>query len=155
MPKISLLEIVVVLYCGWQSYSLFQSWGVFSTEYYSWIPFLIWCLPLLIYLFLPSFCIPKEDTSYPLLATAIAFSFLGTIGSLNTLHYFSFAIALAAIPPPTYWKLIWIILAISWMPGFGWYATYHLQNLTLLFRILLAAGTAALMSSVILKWRNS
>ena len=89
---------------------------------------------------------PGEKTPYAysvlLSAGALMLLMLGTMTSLNLLKHTALGLAAAAFMPRSRWKFLWLALAISWMPVFGW-AVNDLGVRTV-FGLRLCLGFAAL-----------
>jgi hypothetical protein len=150
-----LIEVGVLLYCLWQSTVLFRSWGDSPLDYGDWIPFLIWCSPVIIYWLFFGHFKPRLEPSYWLIGGAILMTLLGALGSLNAANYFGFALAIAALIPPQFFVLAWICLAVSWMPLLGWFATYYVLPVDLfIFRIILSCLGAFIMLLTIPRREN-
>jgi hypothetical protein len=149
--NISLIELVILGYCTWQARELFKGWQSSPLENGVWMVFLIWLSPVILYYLVPSlYAQQKKKIAHIFLGLALLFSLIGTVSSLNTLHYFSVAIALAAMLPSCWLKSLWIIFAFIWMPGFGWMESYYLGRYGFVTRIALAGIiTTAMMLTLI------
>lgn len=136
------LEIMIILFSAWQSASLFLSWrGAHVLERHAWIAFLIWIIPIALYRFGPDFSASAKPTNPIILGAALIATVLGMMGSLNALTYLGFAFALSALVPLSWQHLLWIPLAIAWMPSFGYFAKNFFPHYVLLGRIFLAGAS--------------
>lgn len=138
LPKriILLLAILILIYCLWNGRELFQAWIQTSYfEHYSWILFILWCLPLIYYFVL------KKSSDRPnsiLMGMALFFSLAGNLGELHTFEYIGIALSLAAFIPWLTLNIVWIIASFLWMPGSSWIATHlalHYIDFLFAFRL--------------------
>ncbi len=141
----SLIEFAVLAYCLWQAADLPISWVAAPYARYAWIAFIIWCLPAFYYM---TRCIlndsTKESNLY-LLGAAILASLLGSLGSLHILRHIGLALAIGGTLPFHALGLVWLAMAISWLPGFGWMVkSLPLQIVPALQIILASIGTGAM-----------
>jgi len=148
MKKPSLIEWIVVTYTAVQSRQILTAWFGGTLTLHGWLPFLIWLLPVIL-----TFFISKKGTSLPLMILALACSLLGTLGSINTLHYTAFACAWAALLPPTWKVLPYLGAFICWTPAFGWAVAHVIDVPMLLVRIALAVCASGYMSAILF-WRE-
>lgn len=130
----SFLTVAVVLYTAWNSTTLIQGWKTAPYESLMWLMLIVWCLPILYFW---GFNRMGHHENILLLSLALAFSFIGSIGSLNASAYFGFALALTALVPWSWPLIIWVLCSLAWMPVFGWFGSYFLGEYTTLTRSLI------------------
>lgn len=138
-----ILAILILAYCVWNSLDLFQGWSNAPYERFSWLLFLIWCLPPLYYR------VKNKSNGEALnkiyLWLALILSFLGALGNLNAVKYVGLACALASFMPWNPLLLIWFVGSSSWMPATGWLGSHYFSGYVFGLRlsILIAAMAAA------------
>lgn len=138
----SLVSLAVVAYCGWQSLDLVDAWRTSPFEKFGWAALLFWLVPLVVGKACEFKMAGGPDGNSVLLWAGLGFSFVGTIGEVNALHYAGLACALAGLLPWS-WKLFpWLLSAISWMPVFGYLVSHQFPKLVLPARLVLAALVA-------------
>jgi hypothetical protein len=117
--------IFILAYCLWNGFSsLVTGWQTAPLEQFSWLPFLLWLLPIFFFRFWQY----SYPLNAPLLFLGLLFSLIGSLGALNTFKYIGLAMACAGFLP---WKnslLIWLASALVWMPAFGWWASRYLLH---------------------------
>ena len=147
----SLITLAIVAYCLWNSQDLIYAWIKAPVEQTTFFTFFLWALPIFY------FWIAKPHQSYSgnpfLLAIALMLSVAGTLGSINAISYWGFALALAALIPWSNWWLLWLPLAVCWMPMAGWLGTHLHGFMGMLFTIgrVLAAALIGLFACGALK----
>ena len=146
MKRHSLIEWVVVGYTAIQSRQILPAWFDGTLTRFGWIPFLIWLVPVFV-----TFFQPKRGTSLPLMVSALAFTLLGTLGSINSLHYTAFALAWTALLPPSWKSLPYLVAFICWTPAFGWAIAHVVDFPVLALRLLIAFAATGYMSAILLK----
>lgn len=136
-----LVALAILLYCAWNAAELLTSWqGTTPLTRLSWLAFLIWIAPIVLYWLPGSLLGAAQSPCNPvLLALALLCSLLGVIGSLNTLQYYGLALALAGIMPWSWGMLIWILCAVSWMPALTWLGSHVFPSYILVLRLALAS----------------
>lgn len=117
----ALPEIGILIYITFQCTELFNAWLKTPLERYGWLIFVIWLLPLFFHYVRVFKGIVAHKASTPLILTALGLSLIGSLGTLNTLHYTGLAMALASFLPPS-WRLIsYVMSSVAWMPAFSWF----------------------------------
>lgn len=130
---------IVLFFAALSSWQLFYHWSRNRVEGNSWILFIIWLLPLLRYRFT---CIKERifgEWNFPLLYASIVLTFLGIIGSLNTLCYIGMALSLMSPLPPLKGVYLWGITSILWMPASAWVGLWYFPSYYFLARVVLLA----------------
>lgn len=116
----SWLEIAIFAYCLIQARDLPTSWLTAPAVRYGWVAFLIWFLPVLLYVGLTALRSGDKRSTPLFLVGAILLSLIGVMGSLNILKHSGLALACAGLLPFSWPVLVWLPASIAWMPGFGW-----------------------------------
>ena len=83
----------------------------------------LWFLPVLVAVLAPwraGAAGGRYAHSSLLAAISLGLLMLGTAASLNVLQHAALALAAAAFMPRSGWTLLWLGLAVSWMPALGW-----------------------------------
>lgn len=116
-----LTPLAIVAYCAWRAGDLATAWRVSTYDNLGWLAFLVWLVPI----GLARLVGPRPAEIFPLAnrfgTFALLVSLLGTLGSINLLHHFGLALALAALLPGFgIWHWPWLLAAVSWMPAAGW-----------------------------------
>jgi hypothetical protein len=111
----------IVLYCAWNSSSLFEAW-LDSASYsaFNSIPFIIWCLPLFFKKKFSSENFNDQKVEMFLLITGLTISVMGSFGDLNFFTHIGLAFALTSLLPWSNKNLFWLLCSISWMPSLNW-----------------------------------
>jgi hypothetical protein len=113
----SLIEVAILLYCGWMASDLPHSWISTPAVRYEWVAFVIWASTCLCYMVF----MPKGST--PLfLGLAVVCSLVGSIGSLHILNHLGLALAIAGMLPFSGPQVVWLASFVSWTPALGWFA---------------------------------
>jgi hypothetical protein len=122
----SFLAYLILIYCIWNSNSLLQTWGQTSYyENYGWILLILWCLPIVYYWTVSKKAEEKFHHFNPiLLALALFFSILGTLGDLHVFQHVGLAFILAAFIPWSLVNIIWMMASFLWMPASSWIASH-------------------------------
>lgn len=138
-PK-TLLALLILAYCTFNSREMFDSWLFAPYERMSWLLFLIWVLPLLVFLYLK--WTGKESSPLKInslfLWGALLSTLVGIIGTVNAANYIGLALALASFMPWNWLVPIWVVGALSWMPAIGWIGSHFFPEHVFLFRLLIA-----------------
>ena len=114
-----LVALAVLVYCGWQSWSLKVNWFNAPFNRLGWLAFLIWLAPLLVEIFLRG----KIEPVPIFLWIGLALTLLGTLGDRNAPCYVGLACAIAAFTPWKWmWRLLWLAASVTWMTAFGYFA---------------------------------
>lgn len=122
------LALAILIYALINSVDLFFAWLEDPREKYSWIVFFIWLLPVIWSRF--TFRGEKQSYFHPvLLWSAVGFSFIGEIVSMNIFKYFGLACSVASFAPFNIWLIPWILTSVAWMPVFGWLGSHYLPGL--------------------------
>lgn len=122
----SLIEVAILLYCGWMARDLPQSWVSTPSVRYAWIAFFIWLTPWM-WVVGRQISADEEKSSTPLLlGFAVVSTLAGSIGSLHILNHFGVALALTGMLPWSWQQMIWLLSSISWTPALG-YMTKHFE----------------------------
>ena len=137
-----LVCFAVVAYCAWQSRDLLGAWRSSPLERFGWVALVLWLVPLAVVQTRRSGITKAPNGNSILLWTGLGFTFFGTLGAVNALHYAGLACALAGFVPWS-WKIFpWLLSAISWMPAFGYLISQQFPKLVLPARLTLAALVA-------------
>ena len=132
------VQIPVTLYCLWNARDILGGWQHCLYDRYDWMIMLIWCVPLIIYKFIPPGGTASAKTQAIYTGTGLLFSFVGTIGSLNLLVYAGLAVVLAGWLPFSWLQIVWLFSSLSWMPALGWIGTRFFLNHILMVRVILS-----------------
>lgn len=96
--------------------SLPQGWYNSPPEKLGWLVFLLWTAPIFYYRLGFSSHNPKEAGSSPLLfGAAIITALIACLTSVNSGKNLAFAMALAALLPPSWHHLPWLLSSLAWM----------------------------------------
>jgi len=114
--------LAIAIYCAYQSDNLFLAWRTSPFDYLSWIPLLIWCLPVVFMAMDPDPEFQLGNVEHSLMGTALFVSLLGTMTTLNALKYLGLAFAIVAVIRWIPAHFVWFVSAASWMPAFGYFA---------------------------------
>lgn len=107
--------------------TLFKAWRHSPFDRFGWLAFLLWLVPLII-----PFCCgntprqipePRESVLPPTCALswiALIIAVLAVIVDVNAMRYVALALALGAWMPRHWLTIVWLVLAIAWMPALGW-----------------------------------
>lgn len=115
------VELAVLGYCTLEAYDVMWAWSSSPLIRWGWAAFLIWIAPIVFYIVdVQRRGMPKEST-LTLLAAAVLFTLVGSLGDLNASRYLGLALAVSGFLPWTWAMVIWIPSALSWMPAFGWF----------------------------------
>lgn len=125
-----LLHIFILVFCIFESASLFETWMVSPFDAYSWVVFAIWLLPL--------YAIRIPHT-WMLSECALLLVILGILTEVNTVTYLGLAFSVAAWVPWTKASFLWIFSAICWMPIISYLAVEFPFSLTVISKILTVA----------------
>jgi hypothetical protein len=134
MTKIA--EILCLLFCAWAADDLLISWGGTPFLRFGGLTFIIWILPLITYLLLPTTRERKVHTI--LLAIAVVLAIVGIIGSVNVISHVALALACWAFTPLLLYTIPWLITAVSWMPAVGYIFREFSPSHVVTGRVLLA-----------------
>lgn len=114
-----LVTLLIVAYIIFNALWLLPFWKNYWYTDYSWLAFLIWCIPLIF----------KRTSPNPyLLATGLILSLLGTIGELKIAQSYALALALGSFYPWSLLTAFWLVCAIAWSPSFSWIASQFNSN---------------------------
>jgi len=133
------VEWLVAVFCAWHAaVPLLQAWRHSHFDRLGWLAMLIWLIPAARRLW------AGVDTSrhFKLAVASLAVSFIGVIGDLNVLIYIGLAGILGALASVTGKGWLWLLLAVCWLPAFG-FVLARLHFTTLLVEILRVATAAA------------
>ena len=108
--------IAILLLCIWNSRELLWGWQSMQ-EVGGALAFVFWVLPVVDFWVIRRL---KMEPNQILLIMALVVSVIGTLGSVNTIHYISLGLAIAAFLPFSWIELPWLLCMIVWMPAFGW-----------------------------------
>lgn len=141
-PK--LIEGAVVAFCIWQAADLPHNWLSFPFLHLSWLAFLLWIVPIILY-WIPLGATQEKQTTPLLLWLALLSSLIGMLGSLHALQHVGLVLALAAMMPWTSWlSVIWILSAIAWLPATTYFfVNFSLQTVTIGRLIIAFIGSLA------------
>jgi len=117
-PSQHFIRWLILLYTGFYASQLLTAWGT-RIESFSWIYFLIWIAPVL----LQWVKFPNSNNPYFLLI-GIVLTFMGNIGSINTLRYLGFGAAIAGTVPWRSCMIPWLLFSVIWIPAVGWFGIY-------------------------------
>lgn len=140
-----ILALLILAYCFLNSLDMVHAWRNAPYEQFSWLIFLVWCLPLMYYWIGKSDKMTNETPlNSILLWGALSASLLGTLGSLNAVKYVGLAFALASFIPWNPILFVWIAGAISWMPVVGWVGSHYFPGYVFGMRLVIALVTSGL-----------
>ena len=151
MKAKDIIAPLIILYCGWNAKGLLFAWAYSPMEAFSWLAFLIWCLPLLYWI---AYCLPALEISSICLGSALLFSLMGNLGSVNTLHYFALSLALASVAPQKMTTWVWMTGSISWMPLLGWLGSHHFPHFIIATKLLIAVAATTAMALGLINLRG-
>lgn len=140
------VQLAVAIYCAWNARDLAIAWQHNRYDRYGWIVLLIWCLPLILLMFVPSRRKASEKSQSVYTAAGLLFSFIGAIGSLNFFEYVGLALIMANWMPFSWLQILWVLSSLSWMPVLGWIGSRFFLDHILMVRILLSFSASALLS---------
>ncbi len=138
------IEIAVGIFCAYYAWPIVDAWRFSPFDKYAWIVFAIWLIPYICSWFTISNNADAHIPNTYCLASGIAFSLFGTIGSFHFFHYIGFACALSGSLPWSWMLLVWLIGSLSWMPVVGWVGIYYFKDYTLFVRIIIVACSTLL-----------
>lgn len=142
------IELAVLGYCIFEAYDVMGAWSSSPLIRWGWAAFLIWIAPAIFYVAnVRRRGVPREPTLI-LLAAAVLFTLVGTLGDLNASRYLGLALAVSGFLPWTWAMVIWIPSALSWMPAFGWF----LRSLPITAVNLLQVSIAIVGTTAMLTW---
>jgi hypothetical protein len=136
------LELGVVALCAWQSASLLTAWRHSPFDRMCWLSFLIWLLPVAVYLASPS---RIKNTSMANTVLALSFVISGKIFDFNILMHIAMALSLSTFLPTKKCRVIWLVAALAWMPLLGWLARDLPMNAVAGLRLFIASAAAVLL----------
>jgi exosortase len=125
LPRWGWFDLIILLWTVIISSTLVSSWKYNPFDEYGWFIFLFWLVPIF---FQQVKVVEEESTKKPLYfyfqIIALALSFLGVLSSIHFLCYEALAFALCSLKrdfslSPLI-NLLWLLIAITWMPAFGW-----------------------------------
>jgi hypothetical protein len=110
------VEWFVAAFCAWHAADLLQAWRHSPYDRFGWVALLIWLLPAARAVW------RRADTArhFKLAMTSLALTFIGVIGDLNVLVYCGLAGIIGALAGVSGRTWLWLLLAVCWMPVFGW-----------------------------------
>lgn len=121
----NVLAYLILIYCVWNARDLVYAWSQYSYyEKFGWLLLAIWCLPILYYWTLSKKFEVEHSFNPILLALAIAFSVMGTLGELRIFQQIGLLFILAAFIPWSFLNIVWIAAGFFWMPGSSWIASH-------------------------------
>jgi hypothetical protein len=135
-------EWAVTAFALWRSMVLVEGWRHAPLERAAWVMFLVWLLPLAVFIGRASGTPANQESARPIwpFIPALFLTLVGTLGSLNALCYVGLAFALVGLTGWSWMHWLWLASAVSWMPVFGWLAQG--LGLNLLFALRLAVAVA-------------
>ena len=135
-------EWAVTAFALWRSTVLLEGWRNAPLERAAWVMFLVWLVPLSVFLWREWSSPSNSQTARPIwpFVPALVLTLVGTLGSLNALCYVGLAFALVGLTGWSWKHWLWLATAVSWMPVFGWLAQG--LGLNLLFAVRLAVAVA-------------
>lgn len=137
----------IVLYCAWNSSSLFEAW--FNSASYSAfgsVSFIIWCIPLFLKDLVSSENFNDQKVEMFLLITGLTISFMGNFGDLNIFTHIGLALALTSLLPWSNKNLFWLLCSISWMPSLNWMLGLYFSHYILYIQLALPLVAVYLIS---------
>jgi len=140
--QLPLVELAILLVAAWQARDLLNAWHHSPHDRLGWCALLAWLSPLAIRLA----AIPQtERPANPfLLGAAIGASLLSELTELHVFGQVALALAIAAWMKMSCRSQLWLLAAVAWMPGFGWWLSHCSAGTILALRLLLALGGGVL-----------
>lgn len=148
-----LLPLAILLYAAISSRALLQAWTFSPYDAFGWLAFIIWLIPVPLFLAFYHLSAGTPPYQPPLLVLAISCNLLGMAASLNALNYLGLAFSLAAFLPLRPALALWLACSISWMPAFSWVGSHLFPDH--LVPIRLAAAVIGTASWLILSKRDN
>jgi hypothetical protein len=146
-PDARFLAYGILIFCLLNALSIVEIWWSSSFEHYSWLIFLLWCMPLF---FLFSSKEAREGHLFNpyFLGIAITSSIAGLMGDMRALEYIGLSWALYAFIPGYSWShIFWLFGSAAWMPGISWFAAHLIPTYFKYFFIL-----RALIAAIVGAW---
>ena len=138
------VELAIAAFCAWRSADLLHAWHQSPYDRLGWLALLLWCLPALPGLTGPRWARPGPEPLAYLPWVAVALAMLGVVTSLNFLTYWALACAVVSLHRTGRHDLVWLGLAIGWMPVLGWVGTRFPPLAITVTRLAISVGAAVL-----------
>lgn len=133
----SMIETLALCFALSLQLNLIDSWLYSPLEHGSWVPFLIWVLPILLYR-LGFVGASHEPSCATLMVIGVVSLLVGVAGSVNIIKNVGLAFVLAGFVPWTHAHWIWLASAVSWMRILGWLGSYYVEGNVFFVRLAIA-----------------
>ena len=139
MTKPSQLKVAsfaVALYTGWNAQSLIAAWQHSPFDRADVLAWLTWMVPVVLGLF------GTTEPRMVWLGAALVLTFSGLLLDLNLLSHLALAAACAGLTAPRRSFWVWLPMALTWMPLFGYFFSKYGLGIVAIgsLRVLFAAA---------------
>ncbi len=143
--QLKLAGVAVALYAGWNARSLFDAWQHSPFDHWDVVAWMIWIIPPILSLR------GTQEVRLTWIITALVLTFAGALLDLNLLRHLGFAVACAGLTAPCRGFWLWLPMALTWMPAFGWLLSKYGLGLIAIGLLRVGFATAGTIGYVSLK----
>ena len=140
------VEWLVTAFCAWHAAGilndagLLHAWRRSPYDRLGWLALVLWAVPAVRAIGRGG----NAEGGFRVAIISLAIALIGVLGDLNFLVYWGLAGSIGSLARVSCQGWLWLVLAICWMPAFGWIGSQlHMLALPVNILRLLAAFAAA------------